>query len=157
MTPAKVWTPSSSTVRGPPLSPYSKLKQGTHPQSRSVQPTFLVPVPLPPAHIIELWIWIVSSRIFSWQSLLVRIETWIVVEKFRKIPLIVVIYKLWQIIWSQRLFSKHLDFWWGVVLPELLGVCLQYAADLSSPILWRRMNKYFLATLVALHFTLVSE
>ena len=49
-------------------------------QLRPSQPTLLAPRPSPPAHSIELWI-VSFARTLNWQSLLLRIGTWIVVEK----------------------------------------------------------------------------
>ena len=77
--PSKVWTPPSRTVRGPPLSPWYVRNQ--KPQSRYFDPTLLVPRPSPPAHSIELWISVSFPRRLSWQPLLLRIGTWIVVER----------------------------------------------------------------------------
>ena len=68
--PAKVWMPSSSTVRGPPLSPWEWVEK----HKSRFHPTLLVPRPSPPAHSIESWM-VSFARTLSWQSLLVRIGT----------------------------------------------------------------------------------
>ena len=71
--PSKVWTPPSSTVRGPPLSPWEQAGELSS-QSRYSHLTLLVPRPSPPAHSIEL---LIVSSVRAWQSLLLfRIGTW---------------------------------------------------------------------------------
>ena len=73
MIPSKVWTPPSSTVRGPPLSPWEQAGEFSS-QSRYSHLTLLVPRPSPPAHSIEL---LIVSSVRAWQSLLLfRIGTW---------------------------------------------------------------------------------
>ena len=71
--PSKVWTPPSSTVRGPPLSPWEQAGEFSS-QSRYSHLTLLVPRPSPPAHSMEL---LIVSFVRAWQSLLLfRIGTW---------------------------------------------------------------------------------
>ena len=73
MIPSKVWTPPSSTVRGPPLSPWEQAGEFSS-QSRYSHLTLLVPRPSPPAHSMEL---LIVSFVRAWQSLLLfRIGTW---------------------------------------------------------------------------------
>ena len=73
MIPSKVWTPPSSTVRGPPLSPWEQAGEFSS-QSRYSHLTLLVPRPSPPAHNMEL---LIVSFVRAWQSLLLfRIGTW---------------------------------------------------------------------------------
>ena len=73
MIPSKVWTPPSSTVRGPPLSPWEQAGAFSS-QSRYSHLTLLVPRPSPPAHSMEL---LIVSSVRAWQSLLLfRIGTW---------------------------------------------------------------------------------